>query len=106
MAFTHTVVEPEFEGRDVGSALTQGALDAVRSEGASVLPFCMFIRSWIQHHPAFADLVPEVRRAQFGLRAPTLPEVGGGTSSRRDTVHQAWTLFLPAPYIACSPRPH
>ncbi|MCF6506463.1 N-acetyltransferase [Blastococcus sp. MG754426] len=67
VAFTHTVVEPEFEGRGVGSALARGALDAVRAEGASVLPFCPFIRSWIQRHPGYADLVPEARRAQFGL---------------------------------------
>ena len=67
VAFTHTVVEPEFEGRGVGSALARGALDAVRAEGASVLPFCPFIRSWIERHPDYAALVPADRRAQFGL---------------------------------------
>ncbi|MCZ2857507.1 GNAT family N-acetyltransferase [Blastococcus sp. VKM Ac-2987] len=69
VAFTHTVVDPEFEGRGVGSALARGALDAVREEGASVLPFCPFIRSWIQRHPDYADLVPANRRAKFGLAA-------------------------------------
>jgi uncharacterized protein len=67
VAFTHTVVEPEFEGHGVGSALARGALDAVRAEGASVLPFCPFIRSWIQRHPDYVDLVPAGRRAHFGL---------------------------------------
>lgn len=67
VAFTHTVVEPGFEGRGVGSTLARGALDAVRAEGASVLPFCPFIRRWIERHPGYVDLVPENRRVQFGL---------------------------------------
>ncbi|MGY1836375.1 GNAT family N-acetyltransferase [Blastococcus sp. SYSU DS0510] len=68
VAFTHTVVEPAFEGRGVGSALARGALDAVRAEGASVLPLCPFIRGWIHRHPDYADLVPAERRAQFAPR--------------------------------------
>ena len=67
VAFTHTVVDEAFEGRGLGSVLARGALDAVRAEGSAVLPFCPFIRSWIQRHPEYADLVPEARRAAFGL---------------------------------------
>jgi len=67
VAFTHTVVDPAFEGRGLGSALARGALDAVRAEGSAVLPFCPFIRSWIQQHPEYTDLVPADRRAAFGL---------------------------------------
>lgn len=67
VAFTHTVVDGAFEGRGLGSALARGALDAVRVEGSAVLPFCPFIRSWIQRHPEYIDLVPEARRAGFGL---------------------------------------
>ena len=67
VAFTHTVVDDAFEGRGLGSTLARGALDAVRAEGSAVLPFCPFIRSWIQRHPEYADLVPAARRASFGL---------------------------------------
>ena len=67
VAFTHTVVDEAFEGRGLGSALARGALDAVRAEGSAVLPFCPFIRSWIQRHPEYVDLVPAARRASFGL---------------------------------------
>lgn len=67
VAFTHTVVQDGFEGRGVGSALARGALDAVRAEGSSVLPFCPFIRGWIQRHPEYLDLVPDAQRARFGL---------------------------------------
>lgn len=85
VAFTHTVVDEAFGGRGLGSALARGALDAVRAEGSAVLPFCPFIRSWIQRHPEYADLMPAARRAAFGLAEgkADLPrgEAGG---ARRD----------------------
>jgi predicted GNAT family acetyltransferase len=67
VAFTHTVIDPAFEGRGLGSALARGALDATRKAGHAVLPFCPFIRSYIQRHPAYLDLVPAERRAEFQL---------------------------------------
>jgi predicted GNAT family acetyltransferase len=70
VAFTHTVIDPAFEGRGLGSVLARGALDATREAGAPVLPFCPFIRGYIQRHRAYLDLVPADRRAEFEL-APT-----------------------------------
>ncbi|SNR82657.1 hypothetical protein SAMN04488107_0081 [Geodermatophilus saharensis] len=67
VSFTHTVVEPAFEGRGLGSVLARGALDAARAWGAQVLPFCPFIRAYVERHPEYLDLVPARRRAQFGL---------------------------------------
>lgn len=69
VAFTHTVVEPQYEGKGVGSALASGALDAVRTAGGSVLPYCPFLRSYIQRHPTYLDLVPADRRSEFALSA-------------------------------------
>ncbi len=66
-ALTHTVVQPEHEGQGVGAALARGALDAVRGNGGAVLPYCPFLRSWIQRHPDYLDLVPTDRRAEFAL---------------------------------------
>lgn len=66
-AFTHTIVEGRFEGRGVGSILARGALDATRQAGQKVLPYCPFIRSYIERHPAYVDLVPANRRAEFHL---------------------------------------
>ena len=58
IVFTHTEVDPAFEGRGVGGALARGALDAVRAEGThQVKPVCPFIRAWIQRHPDYQDLV-------------------------------------------------
>jgi predicted GNAT family acetyltransferase len=67
VAFTHTVIDPAFEGRGLGSVLARGALDATRAAGTPVLPFCPFIRGYIQRHPAYLDLVPADRRAEFQL---------------------------------------
>jgi len=58
--FTHTVVESEFEGHGVGSALAAGALDDVRRSGRAVVPQCPFIAAYIERHPEYADLVHEV----------------------------------------------
>ena len=61
LSFTHTEVEPAFEGKGVGSALIQGALDDVRAHrpGWSVLPVCPFVVSWIERHPAYQDLLAD-----------------------------------------------
>ena len=74
VAFTHTVIEPSFEGRGLGSALARGALDASRQAGHAVLPFCPFIRGYIQRHPAYLDLVPANRRARFELPGASDPD--------------------------------
>ncbi len=73
VAFTHTVVDPASAGRGLGSVLARRALDAARADGVQVLPFCPFFRAYIQRHPAYLDLVPARRRAQFGLPAADQP---------------------------------
>jgi uncharacterized protein len=67
IAFSHTEVDEAFGGRGLGSALVAGALGAARTEGLAVLPFCPFIRSYIERHPEYLDLVPEDQRGTFGL---------------------------------------
>lgn len=57
VVFTHTEVEPRFEGKGVGSALARFALDDVRTTGKDVLPLCPFIKGWIGKHPEYVDLV-------------------------------------------------
>lgn len=67
IAFIHTEIEPGHEGEGLGGQLVRGALDAARAEGADVLPFCPFVRTFIDEHREYADLVPPKRRAEFGL---------------------------------------
>lgn len=57
VVFTHTEVEPRFEGQGVGGTLVREALDDVRSRGLSVLPLCPFVKAWIGRHPDYQDLV-------------------------------------------------
>jgi predicted GNAT family acetyltransferase len=57
VVFTHTEVDPSYEGKGVGSALVRGALDDVRTQGLSVLPLCPFVKGWIQRHREYADMV-------------------------------------------------
>jgi uncharacterized protein len=56
--FTHTEVDPTFEGKGVGSALARFALDDVRATGTHrVLALCPFIKGWIGKHPEYEDLL-------------------------------------------------
>ena len=57
ITFTHTEVEPQHEGQGIGGTLARFALDDARSRGLQVRPRCSFIRSWIERHPDYADLV-------------------------------------------------
>ena len=67
VAFMHTRIGDQFEGRGLGSALISTALDDVRSSGGSVLPYCPFVRAFIQRHHEYAGLVPAPRLGEFGL---------------------------------------
>ncbi|MFC4906176.1 GNAT family N-acetyltransferase [Actinomadura gamaensis] len=57
VVFTHTEVFPDYEGQGVGGALARGALDDVRSAGRTVVPQCPFIKSWIDKHPDYQDVL-------------------------------------------------
>ncbi|TQS30377.1 GNAT family N-acetyltransferase [Microbispora sp. KK1-11] len=68
ISFTHTEIDPAFEGRGLGSTLVRAALDAARDAGLSVLPFCPFVQRYIKRHPDdYLDLVPADQRARFSL---------------------------------------
>lgn len=58
IVFTHTEVDPAYEGMGVGSVLARGALDDVQARGErEVVPLCPFIAAWIERHPNYAALV-------------------------------------------------
>ncbi|WP_066943496.1 GNAT family N-acetyltransferase [Microtetraspora fusca] len=69
ISFTHTEIDPAYGGRGLGSTLVRGALDASRTAGLSVLPYCPFVRDYIARHPGYLDLVPPDRREGFSLPA-------------------------------------
>ena len=70
-SFLHTEVEPAYAGRGLASQLIRTALDATRTAGLQVLPFCPFVKAFIAKHPDYVDLVPADHRARFELEAVT-----------------------------------
>lgn len=63
VVFTHTEIDPAFEGKGLGSALAAGALDLVRAQGGrKALPVCPFIKGWIERHPDYLDLTYGAKR--------------------------------------------
>lgn len=54
---THTVVDPAFEGRGVGSTLARSALEDIRDRGLKALVTCPFILGWLRRHPHYVDVL-------------------------------------------------
>ena len=67
ISLLHTEIEPAFQGAGLAAHLARYGLDDARKRGLGVLPFCPYINSWIKKHPEYTDLVPQDRRADFGL---------------------------------------
>jgi predicted GNAT family acetyltransferase len=67
IAFVHTEIDERFEGQGLGTRLIGFALDDARSRGLAVLPFCPFVKGYVERHPDYLDLVPEAQRQRFGL---------------------------------------
>jgi predicted GNAT family acetyltransferase len=67
IAFVHTEVDERFEGRGLGDRLIRFALEDARARGLAVLPFCPFVKAFIEGHREFEALVPDTYREQFGL---------------------------------------
>ena len=67
MSLNHTEVEAAFQGAGLATKLARFSLDDARQRGLWILPFCPYVNSWIKKHSEYTDLVPEDRRAEFGL---------------------------------------
>ena len=67
ITFIHTEIDPAHEGEGLGTLLVKAALDTARAEGLAVLPYCPFVRGFIDRHREYLDLVPVKRRATFAL---------------------------------------
>lgn len=67
LALIHTEIDPAHEGEGLASQLIRSTLDTARAEGVAVLPFCPFVRNFIEAHKEYLDLVPADRRAEFKL---------------------------------------
>lgn len=68
-AFVHTEIGDEFGGRGLASRLIKDTLDEMRARGIAVLPYCPFVKRYIQRHADYQDLVPADQRATFEIPA-------------------------------------
>ena len=79
IAFTHTEVDPAFNGRGLARVLVTEALDDARRRGLAVLPFCAYVRKVIASSPErYLDLVPPRDRERFKLRVQPVSDTEGG----------------------------
>lgn len=62
IVYTHTEVEPEFEGMGVGSTLARAVMDDARAKGRTVVPICPFLSAWLGKHPEYEDIVARTTR--------------------------------------------
>jgi predicted GNAT family acetyltransferase len=67
IAFIHTEVDERLQGQGLADRLIRFALEDARTRDLAVLPFCPFVKGFIERHREFRALVPETYREKFGL---------------------------------------
>ena len=63
----HMFTPNEVRGRGIATAVIRHALEYAREHGYRVVPACPFVRTYIDRHPRYADLVAE---RPAGVRGP------------------------------------
>lgn len=53
----HTEVPPALEGKGVGSAIVQKALQYAKDNGYKIIPICPFVQSYLRRHKEWNDIV-------------------------------------------------
>jgi hypothetical protein len=62
--FSHSEVDPAYEGQGHGSRLAREVLEDVKRQGLQVIPMCPFIAAYLRRHPELIDIVrPDARAA-------------------------------------------
>ena len=59
VTLVHEEVPKEASGKGVGSALTKGALELIRSRGEKVTPLCPFVAAYMLKHRETRDLLAD-----------------------------------------------
>ena len=62
IAYTHTQVDPRFEGQGAGSALARAAMDDARDKRRMVVPICPFLSGWLDQHREYENIVARSTR--------------------------------------------
>lgn len=53
----HTEVDDRHQGKGIAGQLVAAVLDEARAAGLRVRPDCPYVRTYIDRHPQYADLV-------------------------------------------------
>jgi uncharacterized protein len=72
MVIMHTVVDPEFRGQGIASALAQFVLDDLTARGKTLTNYCGFIADYIDRNPVYAKLVDADKPGQAHPRDAAL----------------------------------
>jgi predicted GNAT family acetyltransferase len=59
IAYTHTEVPPQMEGRGIGSALARFAMHYAEANELKVIPTCPFLAGYLRRHPEYHHLIWE-----------------------------------------------
>jgi predicted GNAT family acetyltransferase len=59
MFLLHTEVPPQLEGRGVGTAIIEKALQFIEAHHYKLVPLCPFVLAYLQRHPEWKRLVDE-----------------------------------------------
>ena len=57
IAFMHTVVPPELQGKGAGSALAKYALDHAAAKRLKIMVYCPFVSAFIRKNPEYRYLI-------------------------------------------------
>jgi GNAT superfamily N-acetyltransferase len=68
----HAVVDPEFRGQGIASALAQFTLDDLAASGKTLTNYCGFIAAYIDRNAGFAKLVDASKPGRAHPRDATL----------------------------------
>lgn len=61
ITFTHTQVDPDYEGKGIGSRLAKTALDDAVSRGLRITLYCPFITAYVDRHREYAKHIDPPR---------------------------------------------
>jgi uncharacterized protein len=67
IALIHTEVDERVQGRGLADRLIRFVLEDARARDLAVLPFCPFVKAFIERRREFEALVPDTYREKFGL---------------------------------------
>ena len=57
MAFLHTEVPEELEGKGIAARMAKFALEYAREKEIQIIPYCAYIKAYIERHPEYKVLI-------------------------------------------------